>query len=589
MKRNITARRWSLVCLTLILSTFSLNNLPQTQAAYLAPYAPNLPTGAMRYRVGLATHPWWLDMHLDTFVQNFKQLNVGIVRLPVEWKVIEPTPGNYDWQVTDKLLNRLADENFEVVAEFVTIPPWASGNPAECAKADITCAFNPTYAARFQAVVEATARRYPFIRYWEFWNEPENWPNINRPDVYAEWLLRFHGTLKNLDNSLQVAVSTADGAGFMQGLYAAIERGGRKSYPWDAVAYHPYNLDKETDASGMVLAFAKAKTEKLRNLMVSKGESSKPIWITEIGFQSDPYIQAQMLKEAFDWLAVRNSYIQMIILHMLHDWTDENFGLMATVPDIYPSKGTIKPDTRFVPKEPFYSTFRDYPKRILQNAPAPDFDTLVFPETKQTVRGVFKKAWQSRGGLALFGLPKTGQFWERNPADGKYYLVQYFERLRMEYHPELRNTAFEVQFGLLGNEQLVEKGWLERGTVQAKHPYTQPEAPLNRADNQFFPQTNHNVYGLFLAAWKQQGGLSIIGLPRSVVYDGTDKDGKPIKIQYFERSRMELHTAPDGRQFILFGLLANERMVERGWLREDFWPATDNFYSPANFEFVINY
>ena len=64
--------------------------------------------------------------------------------------------------------------------------------------------------------------------------------------------------------------------------------------------------------------------------------------------------------------------------------------------------------------------------------------------------------------LELFGYPKTSQFYERNEETGRYYLVQYFERVRMEYHPELAGTPYEVQFGLLGTEMMMEQGLLDK-------------------------------------------------------------------------------------------------------------------------------
>jgi hypothetical protein len=43
---------------------------------------------------------------------------------------------------------------------------------------------------------------------------------------------------------------------------------------------------------------------------------------------------------------------------------------------------------------------------------------------------------------------------ERSKSDGREYMVQYFERNRLELHPELAGTAYEVQLGLLGSELL---------------------------------------------------------------------------------------------------------------------------------------
>jgi hypothetical protein len=63
-------------------------------------------------------------------------------------------------------------------------------------------------------------------------------------------------------------------------------------------------------------------------------------------------------------------------------------------------------------------------------------------------------AWASLGGLAQFGYPLSQPFTEVSKDDGKSYLVQYFERQRFEYHPENKDTKYEVLLGRLGAEQV---------------------------------------------------------------------------------------------------------------------------------------
>ncbi|HEY1012925.1 MAG TPA: DUF4331 domain-containing protein [Herpetosiphonaceae bacterium] len=88
-----------------------------------------------------------------------------------------------------------------------------------------------------------------------------------------------------------------------------------------------------------------------------------------------------------------------------------------------------------------------------------------FAETKHSVCGEFLKYWQSHGlefdgkngkayaeSLALFGLPLSEQIQETNAATGKVLTVQYFERARLEYHPENAGTAYIIQLGLLSRE-----------------------------------------------------------------------------------------------------------------------------------------
>ncbi len=62
--------------------------------------------------------------------------------------------------------------------------------------------------------------------------------------------------------------------------------------------------------------------------------------------------------------------------------------------------------------------------------------------------------WSQRGDLKQFGLPLSQPFMEKNKADGKSYLVQYFERQRFEYHPEYKGTRYEILLGRLGAEQI---------------------------------------------------------------------------------------------------------------------------------------
>ena len=93
---------------------------------------------------------------------------------------------------------------------------------------------------------------------------------------------------------------------------------------------------------------------------------------------------------------------------------------------------------------------------------APRDGARYFAETKQWVSGPLLKYWSERGGLMTYGFPISPEVEEVNPDDGKRYMVQYFERNRLELHPELKGTPNEVLLGLLGRQLLVERGWIAR-------------------------------------------------------------------------------------------------------------------------------
>ncbi|MBV9792101.1 MAG: hypothetical protein JOZ51_28200, partial [Chloroflexi bacterium] len=124
-------------------------------------------------------------------------------------------------------------------------------------------------------------------------------------------------------------------------------------------------------------------------------------------------------------------------------------------------------------------------------------------------------------------------------------LVQYFERNRFEYYPELANTPFEIQIGRLGDDLLRQEGidW----TKLPKQADAPPEC-------QFFEQTGHRLCAPFKGYWEANGGLALYGMPLSEAYE---ENGRLV--QYFERNRFEYFPDKVGTPFeIQLGLLGRE-------------------------------
>ena len=102
----------------------------------------------------------------------------------------------------------------------------------------------------------------------------------------------------------------------------------------------------------------------------------------------------------------------------------------------------------------------------------------VFPETGKCVSEPFLSYWNAHGQLAINGYPISDVFTE-TLEDGKPYTVQYFERVRMELHPE-NQPPYNVLLGQFGRRI---------------HPADPPVAPITGAS--FFPETGHNLAGGF--------------------------------------------------------------------------------------------
>gem|GEM_PF-3364127 len=175
------------------------------------------------------------------------------------------------------------------------------------------------------------------------------------------------------------------------------------------------------------------------------------------------------------------------------------------------------------------------------------------PSITACISGRLLEFWENNGGLAVFGYPLTNPE-TLSTTDGAF-TIQYFERARLELHPELA-PPYDVLLGRVGAEHLQLTGQIWR--------MQQAEEAIPAC--QYWAETQHNVCGPFLATWQARGPqldsdpaltdaerLALWGLPLTDVVPVTTADGT-VLTQWFERARFEQQ--PDGS--ITFGLLGAE-------------------------------
>jgi len=146
----------------------------------------------------------------------------------------------------------------------------------------------------------------------------------------------------------------------------------------------------------------------------------------------------------------------------------------------------------------------------------------------QCMAGPFREYWEAHGGLAGNGYPLTGEMVERLE-DGRRYQVQYFERARLEFHPEATDPAYRVQRGQFGRRILAAVPDAPTASVPARDGYA------------YFPETGHNVGPRFGAYWREHGGLAQFGFPLTELFEQRLAAGNIYTVQYFERARFALH------------------------------------------------
>jgi hypothetical protein len=242
----------------------------------------------------------WLESGpgtLDERLATFKRLGVPLVRYTLRWDNIaarkpanptSPRDRAYDWRRTDSILRGLRRHGLEPVLTIVGTPEWANGGRPWM--------FAPTRSRYFAAFARAAAKRYPWVRYWLIWNEPNKrlWLRPTKPEVYVRQLLNpgyaaIHAVLP--DARVGGGVTGPRGGlggvtpvAWVRGMAAARAK-------LDAYAHHPYpGSPAETPSSGGCRSCAAITMATIAKLLgVIKGSLGlKPIWLTEYGYQSNP-------------------------------------------------------------------------------------------------------------------------------------------------------------------------------------------------------------------------------------------------------------------------------------------------------------
>jgi hypothetical protein len=121
-----------------------------------------------------------------------------------------------------------------------------------------------------------------------------------------------------------------------------------------------------------------------------------------------------------------------------------------------------------------------------------------YSETGYTVQGRFLSFYLAYGGEDILGYPLS----EEMTIEG--WEVQYFEKGRLEYHPE-NEPAYQVTVGWLGELLHRRRPPIPAGEIP----------PANSPSRRYYPETGHTLSGDFLDYFDRSGGTVRFGLPIS--------------------------------------------------------------------------
>lgn len=242
---------------------------------------------------------------LDKTYAGIKKANVDYVRILLPWNSVQPTRNLLTtdrWAAFDSAVNRALSANLQpMVVVAPPLPLWTKTSISSDFVVFVTelvkrykpggTGLDPTLIGR--GVLE-----------YQIWNEPnvtENW-NSPSPAQYTSWLKELYPVIKDLQPTAKVifgglqSCNTAfppssrsrnptniDPATFLKSCY---ERGAKECF--DIMAYHPLTVSTRQFPKPLPPnARTIAEADRLRAVMVSNGDGDKPMYWTQIGFDTN--------------------------------------------------------------------------------------------------------------------------------------------------------------------------------------------------------------------------------------------------------------------------------------------------------------
>jgi hypothetical protein len=308
-------------------------------AALLALAALAVPASAAQ---ALPAKFWGAVPQSSLSVEQYQRVHRGgvdTIRIPISWPVVQQTEGAaFDWSATDPQIAEAARSGIDVLPFLVGVPSWSERLVSVGGGVQVPANLPVKAKARagWLAFCKAAVARYgssgsfwaehpdvPFrpLRNWQVWNEPNFKFFVHKPNPteYAQLVKISSNAIKATDPVAKVILAglfawpkggnsktgnhNLFATDFLEGLYKVP----RIATRFDGIALHPYSTKYQ---------YLTPQIEEVRTVMKEHRDAGTGIWITELGWSSQPKTggnsfakgvagQAQQLKGAFK-LLVKN-------------------------------------------------------------------------------------------------------------------------------------------------------------------------------------------------------------------------------------------------------------------------------------------
>ncbi len=240
--------------------------------------------------------PWGVNVEpgedVESQMSAVADAGFRMVRVEFPWSEVEPERGKFQWARLDDIVDTAGKHGLELVAVLDTSPAWARA-PEDSDNPDAP----PKDWRDFGDFARTVASRYRGkIGWYQAWHEPNIAPHWGKRSVDAAAYVRLlreayiavhtadpaaHVLMADLAPNVEPGGTNQSDVAFLEDMYAA---GGEKWF--DAAAAEPYGFDLPPTAPSDPQTLDFRRAELLRQVMVSHGDASKPLWLTFYGWNS---------------------------------------------------------------------------------------------------------------------------------------------------------------------------------------------------------------------------------------------------------------------------------------------------------------
>lgn len=299
--------------------------------------------GARAATAASPASPYGVNIHapqgpeLASQLDQVRAAGLGWVRIDFIWAAVEPRKGRYDWRVYDAIAAAAKARGLQVFATLAYTPAWATDGP------ELTGV--PRNPDDWRRICFRAAKRYRGkITYWGLWNEPnlkQFWSGSR--DQYIDVILKVGADAIHTGNPAaqvggpELAHLTSNGAVWYDWLRQSLMEAGDRL---DFITHHVYDSDGNHEVTSKLndsTLFGDHPSRwnilspSVREVLESTGWTSKPVWLTETGWESSQVGESRQAGYYTgllnDWLTGKRDqdWISRIFFYELKDGPDGGY------------------------------------------------------------------------------------------------------------------------------------------------------------------------------------------------------------------------------------------------------------------------